>query len=272
MNANELHVARCRRRISLWVIACLMLAVASPVIAATFTVSNTADSGPGSLRDAIAAAQQATGPNVIEFDRHVRGTIVLTSGAIVISQDLTINGPGAHRLSISGNNADRVFDMEGNIPQGTGIAVSISGLKIKHGLATSNSSHGSVGGAIYVTGGGNLTLTGVVLSRNRAIDTVGGMAEGGAVALVSLGSVTASDVVVERNRAFSSASGAALGGGFFNDVTSSLTLTDSLVTLNEALGSPGIGGGVYNLGTFTFDSLTSITGNIASTSGNDIGP
>jgi hypothetical protein len=51
-----------------------------------------------------------------------------------------------------------------------------------------------------------------------------------------------------------------------------LTLTNSSVTGNHANGSPGIGGGVYNLGTFTFDVFTVITKNHASTSGDDIGP
>lgn len=111
-----------------------------------------------------------------------------------------------------------------------------------------------------------------MLSRNRAVDTVGGTAEGGAIAGVNSGLVTLSDVIVKRNRAVSSAGGAALGGAFFNDSTSSLFFSDSLVTLNEAVGSLGIGGGVYSLGILTLDSLTSIAGNIASTSGNDIGP
>jgi hypothetical protein len=44
------------------------------------------------------------------------------------------------------------------------------------------------------------------------------------------------------------------------------------VTQNHANGSPGIGGGIYNLGTFSFDALSVITDNHASTSGDDIGP
>ena len=248
-------------------LACLVVLALPTASAATFTVSSTADSGPGSLRAAVAAAQTSPGPSLIQFAQGVRGTIVLTSGAIAISQSLTIAGPGAHRLSISGNDADRVFDIEGS----SATNVSISGMKIKHGVASSSSPHGSSGGAIYVSGA-MLTLAGVVLSRNRAIDSVGGTAEGGAVAIVGNGAVNASDVTVQRNRALSSSGGAALGGGLFVDATSSLSLSDSLVTLNDALGSPGIGGGVYTLGTFSFDASTTISGNTASTSANDIGP
>jgi hypothetical protein len=44
-----------------------------------------------------------------------------------------------------------------------------------------------------------------------------------------------------------------------------------LVTLNEAEGATGIGGGVYNLGSFTFDVFTIIAHNHASTSGDNVG-
>ena len=44
-----------------------------------------------------------------------------------------------------------------------------------------------------------------------------------------------------------------------------------MVTLNQADGSPGIGGGVFNVGTFTFDAKTFIILNFASTTGNNIG-
>lgn len=273
MNSNEFCSERRSREMDfravrvLVMLACLVVMTLPTASAATFTVSSTADSGPGSLRAAVAAAQTSSGPNLIQFARGVRGTIVLTSGAITISQSLTIAGPGAHRLSISGNDADRVFDIEG----GSATNVSISGVKIKHGVASSSSLHGSSGGAIYVSGA-TLTLAEVVLSRNRAIDSVDGTAEGGAVAIVGNGAVNASDVTVQRNRALSSSGGAALGGGLFVDGTSSLSWSDSLVTLNDALGAPGIGGGVYTLGTFSFDAATTITGNTASTSGNDIGP
>jgi hypothetical protein len=56
-----------------------------------------------------------------------------------------------------------------------------------------------------------------------------------------------------------------------NDATSTLALTVSLVTLNQAAGSPGIGGGIFTLGTFTFDAFTIILFNYASASGDYIG-
>src|SRR5258706_12785192 len=71
--------------------------------AATITVTSTADSGAGSLRDAIATASSGDTINI-----SVTGTITLT-GTLMISKSLTISGPGASDLAVSGNNAARVF-------------------------------------------------------------------------------------------------------------------------------------------------------------------
>jgi hypothetical protein len=65
----------------------------------TLTVINTNDSGVGSLRQALADANDA---DEIEFNLGAGShTITLSSGQLVISHDLTINGPGADQLTIS---------------------------------------------------------------------------------------------------------------------------------------------------------------------------
>jgi hypothetical protein len=122
MNASEFCFDRWPREMNfravraLVMLTCLVVMALPTASAATFTVSSTADSGPGSLRATVAAAQTSSGPNLIQFARGVRGAIVLTSGAITINQSLTMAGPGAHRLSISGNDADRVFESRGARP------------------------------------------------------------------------------------------------------------------------------------------------------------
>src|SRR5262249_53950279 len=98
-----------------------------------FTVLNLADSGDGSLRGAIEAAEANPGPDLIDFAAGVQGTIVLTSGELVISHDLTIAGPGADLLTVTGSDTSRVFDVVGGTDESTRIAVSISGLTISHG-------------------------------------------------------------------------------------------------------------------------------------------
>lgn len=97
--------------------------VASTAQAATNTVTTLADSGAGSLRQAIA---DAAADDTINFA--VTGTITLTSGELVITNSLTISGPGATNLAISGNSASRVFNI-----RDPGAAVTISGLTICNG-------------------------------------------------------------------------------------------------------------------------------------------
>ncbi len=76
----------------------LVLALAGdmPLPGATLMVTNTNDSGPGSLRDNIATA--ASG-DVIQFS--VTGTIELASTLSIGATNLTISGPGASQLAIS---------------------------------------------------------------------------------------------------------------------------------------------------------------------------
>ena len=67
----------------------LLYAVALPVHAATILVTNTNDSGPGSLRQALTIANDG---DTIGFA--VTGTINLTSGELVIDKNIIISGPG----------------------------------------------------------------------------------------------------------------------------------------------------------------------------------
>src|ERR1700712_603539 len=82
---------------------------APPLNSATLIVTNTGDTGSGSLRAGITAAAPG---DTITFDPSLNGqTIVLTSGQIAINKTLTINGPGATNLAISGNNTSRIFNI-----------------------------------------------------------------------------------------------------------------------------------------------------------------
>ena len=73
----------------------------------TITVTNDNDSGSGSLRAAIADVSSG---DTIDFARSAYGTITLTSGPLEAPNiNLTIQGPGANKLTISGNNAYTVL-------------------------------------------------------------------------------------------------------------------------------------------------------------------
>ena len=99
-------------------------------------VTSTADNGDGTctdagdsctLREAIAFASPGA---TITFAPGVAGTITLTQGQLLIGKALTISGPGARNLAVSGNNAGRVFDVN----SGVGM-VALAGLTITGGDA-----------------------------------------------------------------------------------------------------------------------------------------
>src|SRR6187549_58231 len=75
-----------------------VLAGASPAAAATFTVTNTNDSGPGSLRQALIDANAAAGADDIAFTLVPPATISLLSALPPITGPLTITGLGASNL------------------------------------------------------------------------------------------------------------------------------------------------------------------------------
>jgi hypothetical protein len=154
--------------------------------AATLTVTNLADSGAGSLRSAIAGS--ASGDIILIA---TNGVITLTSGELTITTNLTITGPGATNLFVSGNNSNRIFFISSS-----NSTVSISGLTIDYGRAENgaNGSNGSTGtpggnggngGGIYNVG--KLTLVGCSLVYNTAgIGGTGGTGSGNIFAYESL--------------------------------------------------------------------------------------
>jgi hypothetical protein len=89
---------------------------------ASITVTNTNDSGPGSLRQALANANNG---DTINFA--VAGTISLISGELVIGKNVTIAGPGANRLSIDGG---QELGSPATFHVVSGETVTISGLTI----------------------------------------------------------------------------------------------------------------------------------------------
>ncbi|BFM39751.1 choice-of-anchor Q domain-containing protein [Synechocystis sp. LKSZ1] len=214
------------------------------VEAATITVTNTNDSGAGSLRNAIASA--ASG-DTINFSSlfNTAQTIILTSGQLVVNKSLTIQGPGANLLTISGNNASRVFVIDDN-NENNAETVEISGLTISGGLVTTGS-----GGGIFNLE--NLSLRNSTLSGNSADSFGGGIFN-------RIGTVTVSNSTISGNSTTVFA-----GGGIFNDM-GTVTVSNSTISGN----STRFGGGIFNdMGTVTVSNST-INGNSANLTGGGI--
>jgi hypothetical protein len=146
-------------------------------VPATFTVSTLTDSGLGSLRAAVAAANATPGADRIAFVSGVRGTIVLSGGELGITDDVRVDGPGAGKLAVSGNGTNRVFRVGG------GADVTIDDLTVTRGVA-------GQGGGIFSEAGTTLTLKDCTLTANRADHSVldegggGGVFVGGRAAVV----------------------------------------------------------------------------------------
>jgi hypothetical protein len=147
-------------------------------VPSTFTVLNLADSGAGSLRQAVLDANATPGADTIAFAAGLSGTVALTSGEMSITDAVTIGGPGASQLTVSGNHLSRVFRMSGSTTN-----VALSGLTIADGLATGRT---ALGGGIF-NDGGRLTLTAMTFTNNQAVgdDDPNAVAGGGAVATIN---------------------------------------------------------------------------------------
>jgi hypothetical protein len=96
----------------------------------TFAVSNTQDSGDRFVARGVLAANSHAGPDDITFTA-VTGVITLTTSLPTITDDVTIIGPGAANLTVSGGGAIQIVQRSQ-----AGKTVSISGCTFANGKAT----------------------------------------------------------------------------------------------------------------------------------------
>jgi hypothetical protein len=204
-----------------------------------YVVTNTQDSGTGSLRWAV---QSDVDESPITFSLPSGSVINLTSGPIVITHDLDIVGPGASQLTVNGDDTHRVF----TVSDGTG---SITGLTISRGLANQ-------GGGIFNSG--SLTLDGDVFQFDTALGDespdLAGVGFGGAVyndpgaSLTVTNSTFANDVAegapgvthfITDGRDQGDGGGAR-GGAIANAAGAELTVINDTFTQDIARGGDGV--------------------------------
>jgi hypothetical protein len=209
--------------------------------------------GPGNqdctLPEAVNAANLDFGAETITFDSTVFAaagspyTIQLGS-ELFIDDDVTITGPVASRVIVSGEDVTRVFSIN------TGKTVSISNLTIANGRA-------NVGGGIYNLG--NLTITNSTLRGNKAVEPFG---DGGAIDSDN-GTLTIINSTISGNTANGG------GGGIHHCGGSTATLTNVTITGNRANAddaSPGEGGGIEQVSSSTITlNNTIVAGNFKGT-------
>jgi hypothetical protein len=220
-------------------------------VPSTLTVTNNLDSGAGSLRAEIAAGHNGdtivfnTNPS-LGTDFSTAQTITLTSGEVLINKSLSITGLGAGKLTVSGNNASRVFEVARTVKQDT-----LSGLTI------SNGSLGYYGTGAGILNNGSLTVSGCIVSSN-VTSTLGYC---GGICNQSEATLTVSSSTVSGN-SVGSGGGGANGAGIFN--YGKLTVTNSILSNNQA---DGDGGGIDNRGGTVTVSGSTLSNNTAQEGG-----
>jgi hypothetical protein len=260
----------------------------------TFTVNSNADLGDPNLADgkcltvnqnectlraAIGQSDRTSGNDTINFAPGFDGTITLTQGELFISNEpdsLTISGPGARVLTVSGNNASRVFRLtddasaiinnlkisNGNTassisPNGGGISTDGDFLALTNVTVRGNNASGSsgAGGGIY-NEGNDLKLSKTTVSGN----TSGGNGGGIANSANPTDSLTLVNSTVSGNQA-----NGFYGGGIFNKGVT-MTLTNSTISDNDNQNASGFGGGIKNDGSsVTILQNTIVANNTAAT-------
>jgi CSLREA domain-containing protein len=205
-----------------------------PARANSIVVDTTADDNLGghcTLREAIQAANTdsgvatcSAGSGVDTIGFSITGTIVLSStlGELPITSTLTISGPGASLLTVSGASAMRVISVT------SGITVNLSNLTIANGCCVPD------GGGI--NNAGNLILANTRFSGNNA-------GSGGAIANNGTLSIT--------NSTFTSNGSGVYGGAIYNN--SIVNLTNTTLDNNSAVSG---GGGIANFSALMIANTT----------------
>ena len=209
---------------------------------ATFTVTSLADGPvmmagdqPGTLRQAIYDANAAPAEDEIVFE--VDGSILLTEGELVVTEGLTLLGPGQEMLTIDGQTNSRLFSITADVE------TTFVGMTLTGGAAGDAEDGGAIRSA------GPVSISHVAITSNQADD-------GGAI-WTPTDRVTAEDSVISGNTA------TGMGGGIY---AFDVELSDSTVADNTA---GGRGGGIHSRQAVGLTSST-VSGNSTGDKGGGI--
>lgn len=240
-------------RVILPALLCMFAVAASAQT--TWTVNTLKDSNDGSctgsvcsLRDAITTA--ANGDRIV-FQSGLTGTITLASPLPAIGKSVTITGPGAKLLTISGNGKSSVISIN------SGAKVAISGLTMTDGYSTK--------GGAAISNSGTLTITGSTLYGNATKATEYGF--GGAIYNLN-GTLTVSQSTFYDNSASQTNNLYLAGGGAIYNSSGTVVVSGSVFYDNAAieagtLSTGGYGGAICSQGGTLTVSDSTFYGNSA---------
>jgi hypothetical protein len=200
-------------------------------------VTSTADAGAGTLREAIANVCSGT---TITFNLAGAGphTITLTTGELQVAKNVTIKNNSGERITVSGNNASRVFNVN------SGKTVSIIGLTISGGNAASGAG---------IINDGALTVANSTISGNSATG------DGGGISTTATGTaLTLINATISGNSAAGSGGGVNVLGGTVSSINSTITNN----TADSDNNSSGTGGGISATAGTTTLKNTIVAGNV----------
>jgi predicted outer membrane repeat protein len=183
-----------------------------PAYAAPLLVSNTNDSGPGSLRQAIL---DAVSGDTITFAPALAGGTIALNSQLTISKDLTIDGSALDpQVTLSGQSASRIIEIIFNAQ------LTISSLVFTQGASTT-------GGAIHATGNAQLKLENSTFHQNQA------SLSGGAISVEGNSTGAIVNSIFSQNQAGSS------GGAISIVENGNYTILHSTLVDNSASGNGG---------------------------------
>ncbi len=214
------------------------------------------------LREAINFANADELEDLIVFERSLfdnEQTVELSLGQLDITHSLSIIAPrdeftGANLLTVSGNNASRVFEI------GTEATVTLTGLTVANGSVRND-----VGGGIKNSG--TLILDNSIVRNNTVtIDLRQSNIVYGGGGIYNSGTLTVNNSTLSSNISNTVNPGFySEGGGIFNDIGGTATVNNSTLSDNLAR----VGGGIHNRGTLTVSNST-LSGNSVSFKGGGI--
>lgn len=220
--------------------------------ATTFTVNSRDDTNDSNcdstpdctLREAINAANRNPGADTINII--VIGTINLTGPLPDIIDDVTLNGPGSHMLTVRRDTGGdyRIFNVTAS-----GV-VTFFGLTISNGRL-SFASNVVEGGAGVNNASATVNVINCTLADNSTVFSPQPRFVGSGGAILSSGTLNVTNSTFSNNSNGGFGGGSGDGGAIANSGTA--TITNSILSNNSTLGA---GGAIYSNGLITVDSST----------------